>query len=178
MASGEREFERLCLPELRAVYSYIASRVDPDDAEDVLQETLLSAWKSIGSFDRRSSVRTWLISVARRRICDFYRSRPVIRNGVDGGMISEAPRGSGEEAYDVDSGISLEKDSAERLDVSDALASLDESERELVTLVFDSGLSYEEAAGIVGIPVGTVKSRMFSIRKKLRSKLGEGYNEL
>ena len=160
--STESQFERLCAPELRAVYCYITSRVSLNDAEDVLQETLLSAWKSFGSFDHRSSVRTWLISVARRRICDLYRSREGLPEFED----------------DPESEERLEESSAEKLDVASAIGSLSLAEQELVTLIFDSGLSYEEVAEVVGIPVGTVKSRMSSIRKKLRAKLGEGYHEL
>ena len=164
--STESEFERLCAPELRAVYCYIASRVSMNDAEDVLQETLLSAWKSFGSFDHRASVRTWLISVARRRICDLYRSREGL------------PEFEDDPELDPESDERLEESSAEKLDVASAIGSLSADERELVTLIFDSGLSYEESAEVVGIPVGTVKSRMSSIRKKLRAKLGEGYHEL
>ena len=79
---------------------------------------------------------------------------------------------------DPESEERLEESSAEKLDVASAIGSLSLAEQELVTLIFDSGLSYEEVAEVVRIPVGTVKSRMSSIRKKLRAKLGEGYHEL
>lgn len=160
----ERRFERLCRPQLDALYGYIASRVSENDAEDILQETLLSAWRSFSGFDGRSSVKTWLISIARRRICDFYRLRELPEYGLDG--------------IEIASGADLESDTAERLDASAALRYLSPAERELVTLVFDSGLSYAEVSEVLLIPVGTVKSRMSSIRAKLKTILGEGYYEL
>lgn len=72
---GSREaFEKLMKRLLDVIYSYIASHVDPAEyAADILQETMLSAWNGLKNFDSRSSFKTWVFSIARRKIADRYR---------------------------------------------------------------------------------------------------------
>ena len=171
---SQRAFEALMDRYMRVVYSYIALRASSADAADILQETMLAVWQGISGFDRRSSLKTWLLAVARRKLCDFYRARQSAREL----SMSEAfPDSCGEE-FDIDSGEDMATGITERLDAAAAIKSLDAGERELIYLIFEAGLTYAEVSEATGIPVGTIKSRMSALRAKLRGLLGEDYNEL
>ena len=171
---SQRAFEALMDRYMRVVYSYIALRASSADAADILQETMLAVWQGISGFDRRSSLKTWLLAVARRKLCDFYRARQSAREL----SMSEAfPDSCGEEFY-IDSGEDMATGITERLDAAAAIKSLDAGERELIYLIFEAGLTYAEVSEATGIPVGTIKSRMSALRAKLRGLLGEDYNEL
>lgn len=171
---SQRAFEALMDRYMRVVYSYIALRASSADAADILQETMLAVWQGISGFDRRSSLKTWLLAVARRKLCDFYRARQSAREL----SMSEAfPDSCGEE-FDIDSGEDMAAGITERLDAAAAIKSLDAGERELIYLIFEAGLTYAEVSEATGIPVGTIKSRMSALRAKLRVLLGEDYNEL
>lgn len=171
---SQRAFEALMDRYMRVVYSYIALRASAADAADILQETMLAVWQGISGFDKRSSLKTWLLAVARRKLCDFYRARQSAREL----SMSEAfPDSCGEE-FDIDSGEDMAAGITERLDAAAAIKSLDAGERELIYLIFEAGLTYAEVSEATGIPVGTIKSRMSALRAKLRVLLGEDYNEL
>lgn len=171
---SQRAFEALMDRYMRVVYSYIALRASSADAADILQETMLAVWQGISGFDRRSSLKTWLLAVARRKLCDFYRARQSAREL----SMSEAfPDSCGEE-FDIDSGEDMAAGITERLDAAAAIKSLDAGERDLIYLIFEAGLTYAEVSEATGIPVGTIKSRMSALRAKLRGLLGEDYNEL
>ena len=171
---SQRAFEALMDRYMRVVYSYIALRASSADAADILQETMLAVWQGISGFDRRSSLKTWLLAVARRKLCDFYRARQSAREL----SMSEAfPDSCGEE-FDIDSGEDMAAGITERLDAAAAIKSLDAGERELIYLIFEAGLTYAEVSEATGIPVGTIKSRMSALRAKLRGLLGYDYNEL
>ena len=171
---SQRAFEALMDRYMRVVYSYIALRASSADAADILQETMLAVWQGISGFDRRSSLKTWLLAVARRKLCDFYRARQSSREL----SMSEVFPDSCGEKFDIDSGEDMAAGITERLDAAAAIKSLDAGERELIYLIFEAGLTYAEVSEATGIPVGTIKSRMSALRAKLRGLLGEDYNEL
>ena len=135
---------------------------------------MLAVWQGISGFDRRSSLKTWLLAVARRKLCDFYRARQSAREL----SMSEVFPDSCGEKFDIDSGEDMAAGITERLDAAAAIKSLDAGERELIYLIFEAGLTYAEVSEATGIPVGTIKSRMSALRAKLRGLLGEDYNEL
>lgn len=171
---SQNAFEALMNRYLRVVYSYIALRASETDAADILQETMLAVWQGLAGFDKHSSLKTWLFAVARRKLCDFYRTRQSLRELP----MSEAfPDSCGEE-YDADSGEDMAAGISERLDAAKAISSLGAGERELVYLIFEAGLTYAQVSEATGLPVGTIKSRMSALRAKLKRQLGEGYNEL
>ena len=151
------------------IYSYISSHVDTaEDIKDILQETMLSVWNGLKSFDSRSSFKTWVIGITRRRIADHYRKR--YRDAAD--RLSEFED------------ILSSEDDYERInnrnDIKAALAVLDKTEREIVFLAFNVQLTYSEISEIMGIPAGTVKSRMSAIKAKLRKQLDKegGYGRV
>ena len=160
--NGDRSaFELLVNPYVQALCNYILFRVkNDDDANDIAQETMLSIWQSIATYDYQSSFKTWAFSIAKRRLADFYRKNS--RNET-------LPLTDFENVFTAKDNLN---ETIERMDIEQALANLNSKENELVYLVFRAQLSYQEISAALDIPVGTVKSRMSSIKTKLKALLG------
>ena len=159
--NGSRDaFERLVEPYVKALFNYISFRVnDASDANDIIQETMLSIWQSIGSYGHGSSFKTWAFSIARRRLADFYRKSK---------KHDSLPLTDFENVFTANGNIN---ESIDRMDIDNALLHLNSNENELVYLIFQAQLSYQEISAVLGVPVGTIKSRMSSIKSKLRTLL-------
>ena len=155
-------FEQLIKPYTKALFSYILFRVKiSPDANDIIQETMLSIWQSIGSYKSQSSFKTWAFSIARRRITDYYRKNS---------KHTSLPLTNYENVCATNDDFNAIID---RIYLNDALLHLNDAENELVYLIFQAQLSYSEISSVLGIPVGTVKSRMSSVKSKLKSLLGQ-----
>ena len=153
---GDRDaFELLIAPYAKVLGGYIAYRArNQSDANDILQETMISVWRSIGSYKSESTFKTWAFTIAGRRLADFYRKD---ENNLPLSEFQDILPAED----DFDKSIS-------RMDVKSALAKLSDKENELVHLVFHAGLSYTEVSEVMKIPAGTVKSRMSGIKAKLK----------
>jgi RNA polymerase sigma-70 factor (ECF subfamily) len=135
---------------------------DRGRAEDVVQETLLQAWRHPEVLDpERGPIRPWLLTVARRVAIDHYRARQARPSEVGA---------EGLAAFGVDDGID---EALERWLISDALATLAPAHREALLHTYYAGRTVTEAATVLGIPVGTVKSRVFYGLRALRLALEE-----
>ncbi|MFC6878188.1 MULTISPECIES: RNA polymerase sigma factor [Actinomadura] len=135
--------------------------------EEVLQDTMLAVWKGAASFEGRSRVRSWIISIARRQARDrLRRRRPRI---VAADALEERPAtGPGPED------VALER--AEATAVAHAITRLGAAHREVLETVFGAGLTLAEAADVLEVPLGTVKSRLSAARGALARELSEkGY---
>ena len=131
------------------------------DAEDLLHDVFLEAWRSAKSFDpKRGRVRTWLAIRMRSRALDLKKSARVSRNAGDGGL-----------EVLVDDSPTVTPDHAT---VRDALSSLGPEQRKVIELAYFEGLSCTEIAERVAIPVGTVKSRLAAGLVRLRSRVAPG----
>ncbi len=130
--------------------------------EEILQDTMLAVWRGAASFRGESSVRSWLIAIARRQARDRRRRRriPAVGDEALAGQPSSEP---GPEQVALDR--------AEVGEVAVAIRVLAPPHREVLGLVFGAGLSLREAAGVLGIPVGTVKSRLSAARTALSRQL-------
>lgn len=135
---------------------------DRGRAEDVVQETLLQAWRHPEALDpARGPVRPWLLTVARRVVIDQYRARQARPDEVgDDGLADLA----------AEDGIDAALD---RWLVADALATLTAEHREALVHTYYAGRTVNEAAVTLGIPPGTVKSRVFYGLRALRLALEE-----
>jgi RNA polymerase sigma-70 factor, ECF subfamily len=160
MASGdEKAFEELYNANARKVFAYLRSRnIDEQTAADVMQNTFLAAWRGAARFQGGARPLTWLIAIARHKLADEMRTRARTR-------ASPLEEASG--SHDPVS------DAGERLSVRQAVQALGEEQRELLHLVFVLGLSYAEAAEVLDVPEGTVKSRMFTVKRTLAGRLRE-----
>lgn len=135
---------------------------DRQQAEDVVQETLVRAWRNIQHLDVESgSLRPWLVTVARRIVIDGHRSRLARPREVDSAVLEAMP------AED-------ELDKALRLmAISEALDDLTEAHREIIVATYLKGRTANEAAAELGLPPGTVRSRVFYALRSLKLALEE-----
>jgi RNA polymerase sigma-70 factor (ECF subfamily) len=131
------------------------------DAEDLVQETFASAYKSLPAFDGRSSVRTWLTRILIRRAADAWRAGRNRRQNVTLDAVEPATA----KRTSVD----------QRLDLAAVLERLEPSHREVIVLREMQGLSYSEIAEHLNVPQGTVESRLHRARAELRRRL-TGYS--
>jgi len=150
---------------MRELYSQFADALfrfallglgDRDAAEDVVQETMLAAWRGVGGFRGESSVRSWFFGICRNQVALELRRR-----------------GHAPEPVPPDEDAPAPEPSVSRLEIEEAMGMLDVEQRQLLHLVYVEGLPQREVADVLGVPVGTVKSRLFSARERLRSLLGE-----
>ena len=145
------------------------------DAEDLTQEIFVRAYLSINSFQGRASLNTWLFRIATNICIDYNRKHSRLK-----GLATSLQRDDQSEDGECELQIPDEKFDPQRLalnrelgdQLQQAMNSLPEKHRAVVLLHDVEGLAYEEIAGIVDCPVGTVKSRLFNARMALRQKLG------
>jgi RNA polymerase sigma-70 factor (ECF subfamily) len=142
---------------------------NPDDAQEVLQETFVKAWTNAKMFDSvRGSDVAWLISIARSRGIDRLRSRKIRGDREDeAGREISSSFGFVENRTGAEDAIQ----SQERIAVRAALAELPEAQRVALALAYFEGLSQSEIAEKLGEPLGTIKTRMQLGMKKLRERL-------
>ncbi|WP_433889014.1 sigma-70 family RNA polymerase sigma factor [Streptomyces sp. CA-111067] len=147
-----------------ALFAYVLRLVAGDRhlAEDVVQETLLRAWKSASRLDPAArSLRPWLVTVARRIVIDGHRSRS-----------SRPPETSPAGLEQVPAQDELER-SLRLMTISDALQDLSAAHREVLVETYFRGRTVNEAAQELGLPAGTVRSRVFYALRALRNALEE-----
>jgi RNA polymerase sigma factor (sigma-70 family) len=133
-------------------------------AEDAVQDAFLAVWRTAVSFDpARGKASTWILTLVHRRAVDLVRRED--RRRVQ--PLDDAPAAAGE-ATDETAAIR-----AQRRAVQAALAQLPPDQREALELAYYGGLSQSELAEKLGVPLGTVKSRMFAALSKLRDLLGD-----
>jgi RNA polymerase sigma-70 factor, ECF subfamily len=147
----------------RSIYS-VAMRMlrDAPAAEEVTQDVFLSLWRTAADFDpRKSPARTWILSMAHHKAVDAVRRRRV--------RAAEPLTESMVEDPDV-AGQALRAVEAKR--VRDALGVLSETQRQALALAYYEGLTQQEIATRLGVPLGTVKTRMRDGMLKLRDHLG------
>lgn len=149
-------FQRLVTPHLKGLYGFLARRCG-QLAEDVYQETLLGAWQTIGGFREGSSLKTWLYAIAGYKCTDALRKHLKQPQLV---TLDELPGDGGFEGASV-----------KRLDLKDALSALAPEDQALLHLLYTQGFSQKEAGDILGIPEGTVKSRLYYLRRSLKEVL-------
>jgi len=135
------------------------------DAEDIVQETFAGAFRGLRAFEGRSSVRTWLTSILVRQTA-MHRRRTTRR---------EARLVRLETASEPVAAVPSPTQAADtRIDVMDAIQLLSPQHRDVIILRELQGLSYDEMAEALGIPRGTVESRLFRARRHLQERL-KGY---
>jgi RNA polymerase sigma-70 factor, ECF subfamily len=137
-------------------------------AEDVVQEALLGVWRSGGRYERaRGSVRTWVLGIVHHRAVDAVRRTAVHdrRRSTEEGA---AERVEAREHTDVEAARHIEGQAVRR-----ALGTLPHDQTHVIELAYYGGFTHTEIAGMLELPVGTVKGRMRLGLQKMRAELAE-----
>jgi RNA polymerase sigma-70 factor (ECF subfamily) len=169
---ARREFEALLEPHLDGLFG-TALRLTRNraDAEDLLQETVLNAWKAIASFQRGTNFKAWIWKILTNAFISKKRSqaREAARTSelVDVADIAEVVKEESFEAADWEKLYPRLVDD----DVKHALDELPEEFRAPLLLSSMGGLAYKEIAEVLAVPIGTVMSRLFRARERMRRSL-------
>jgi RNA polymerase sigma-70 factor, ECF subfamily len=172
-ADRRKRFEDEALPHLDALYS-MAIRLarNPDDANDLLQETVLRAYRFFHQFESGTNCRAWMLTILFNNFRNGYRksareqpasSADEFERKVEAESLRTDPVGSNPEALLAGQGMEGE--------VETALASLPDEFRQAVLLVDVEELSYQEVSGVLNVAIGTIKSRVSRGRAMLRERL-------
>jgi RNA polymerase sigma-70 factor (ECF subfamily) len=167
VANGDaRALEALYQRHAAALFGYLlALNRERTVAEEVLQDTFLAAWHAAGSFRGGASVRTWLFAIARRQARDRRRRyQPVVVDDEE--YLATADPSPGPEQAALDR--------AELQDLVAGINALGPLHREALALVFVHELSYAEAAQVLEVPIGTVRSRLSAARRLLHMRRNAG----
>ena len=154
------------------LYSYFAPRLksmlmgtgtDPETAEEVAQEAMISVWRKCGMYDpKKASASTWIFTIARNLRIDRFRSekRPEF-DANDPSLVPESEPLADDQLIVSD----------RQVVVKNAIAQLPDEQKAVITLSFVEGLSHQEISDRLDLPLGTVKSRLRLSFEKLRTSL-------
>jgi len=162
--AGDRDaFERLMRAHLDAVYGHALRFFgDVATAEDASQEVWVKVYRSLPEFDGRAAFSTWLYRVTRNVCLDMFRAGKRQASPVDPLDLPQTPVGEFADA------------SATAADLERAVALLAPEDRDAFNAVALFGLTYADAGTALGVPAGTVKSRVFRARRAIIANLGLG----
>ena len=163
-----RAFEALVLKYQDRIYRLIQRMVSGSDVvDDLAQEVFIRAYRSLGDFKGESSLYTWLYKIALNLCRNHYRTR--------GRKPAHEELDEADGATGVEAGGGTPEDEVSRREFWDHLRrGLDElpaEQREAVVFCDLEGMSYEEMASVIGVPIGTVRSRIFRGRRALQERL-------
>ncbi len=166
------EFEKEAIPHMDALYNFALRMTgDEDDADDLVQETYLKAFRFFDKFEKGTNCKAWLFRIMKNSFINDYRKNTKEPNKVDYEDIQnfyETIKSDEVETkhYELDAFSNLLDD-----EISKAITELPEDFRTVIILSDIEGFSYEEIADFVDIPVGTVRSRLHRARKMLYTLL-------
>lgn len=180
-----RIFNQEFMPQIDSMYNF-AYRLtnDEDDANDLLQDTYMKAFRFINSFQQGTNAKAWLFRILKNSFINDYRKKSKEPSKIDYQEV-ETVYNSNEDA-EVESTTDLRIEAVQDMigdEVATALNSLPVDFRTVIILCDIEGFTYEEMAKILDIPIGTVRSRLHRARNLLKEKLRSyaksmGYKEL
>lgn len=153
---GKEEFEALLQGLGKAVERFVKYKISPvEDAEDILQEIFLTAYRKRDQLKNSEVFRPWILSIARNKCNDYYQQKAAI---------FEIPLEDVTELSVADGRMGI----AEKMAVRDSVDRLAQKEKEILYLYFWKQLPQEEIAKRLDIPLGTVKSRLYTAKQKFK----------
>ncbi len=170
----QKEFEETALVHLDLLYnSALQMTRNPQDAEDLIQETFLRAYRFFDKFERGTNCKAWLFKIMRNNFINQYRKKAKEPARVDFDEIENAYAADIKEVLSDESRGDIEKifNNMVEDDVKTAVESLPDEFRMAIILSDIEGFSYQEIADIAECPIGTVRSRISRGRKFLQKKL-------
>ena len=167
-----KDFEREAIPHMDALYNFAFKMTgDSDDANDLVQETYMRAFRFCDKFEKGTNCKAWLFRIMKNTFINVYRKELKSPEKVDYEEIENFYENI--KASNTDD-AHLEKDIYDNLlddELTKAISTLPEDFRTVILLCDIEGFTYEEIADFVDAPVGTVRSRLHRARKMLFTKL-------
>lgn len=168
----QSDFRSEMLPHLDAMYNFaLRLTMDPTDAEDLVQDTVVKAYRFFNSYEKGTNAKAWLFRILKNSYINNYRKKSKRPNEVDYDEVStfyETIRADQTDTSDLE-----ERMYRDMLDdtVTKALEDLPEDFRSVVLLCDVEGFTYEEIANMLDVPIGTIRSRLHRGRNLLRAAL-------
>ena len=184
LGNARRVFEKEFMPHMDAMYNFaLKLTADEDDAQDLVQDTCLKAYRFINSFEPGTYAKAWLFRILKNNFINDYRKKSRGPSKVEFEWVEQSISGedeAAEPAYFAD----LQAETVNDMlgdEITAALQSLPVDFRMIIILCDLEEFSYEEMAKILDIPIGTVRSRLHRARTVLKTKLmnyakTKGYN--
>lgn len=161
-AAGQADLREVYEAHGGLVYSICRRALDEHAANDVTQEVFVSAWKARDQYDpERGALGAWLVGITKRRIIDHLRSE---RRHAD--RRADEPADHTDPDGEIDLGRTID-----RMVVADAMRSLPDRARQVITLAYVEGLTHHEITDRTGLPLGTVKSDIRRGLSRIRARL-------
>lgn len=172
--AGDREARRQLFERFRQVAYRVALRITgrPEDALDVVQDSFIRAFERLDDFQRGSGFQTWLLRIVSNRALDLLRARkvrlavPLDGNDDDLRLVPAAPEAENRPERRME-----QQELADRL--REAIESLPADQRAVFALYATGELTYGQIAEALGIPIGTVMSRLYHARRRLHGLLSD-----
>jgi len=164
--ADEAAFRELYRAFSRRLYAYVLRQLgDPAQAEEIVSDTLYEVWKAPARFRGDAQFSTWLIGIARNKVLMAFRGRKPDSKHEDLDDVAETVASEDAGAFEILAG------QQRREGVRHCMDKLSDEHRECVHLVFYEGMSLAEVAQVQSCPEGTVKTRLFHARQKLKNCL-------
>lgn len=170
----EKIFEAEFMPQIDALYTFAFHlTLNEEDANDLVQETYLKAFRFIDKYHEGTNAKAWLFKILKNAFINQYRRKSKQPTRVD---YEEIINYHDEEDSQYSSYMDLREDMFQHMmgdEVTEAINSLPVDFRVVILLCDIEGFTYEEIAKIIDIPIGTVRSRLHRARNMLKEKLKE-----
>jgi RNA polymerase sigma-70 factor (ECF subfamily) len=172
LANDQRAYRELLRRHRKAIFQIIVRIIrNKDETEDLVQETFMRAFNSLATYRSEYRFSTWLYRIAANCAIDYLRKKKIealsldkpieTKDGVVGLEIADT-------RYTPEEHLWAKQ---RRISIGEAIESLPDKYREVILYRHRDDQSYEEIAQILGLPVGTVKARIFRARELLKKKL-------
>lgn len=170
----QEDFEEEIIPHLDAMYNFaLRLTSDPSDAEDLVQDTIVKAFRFFDSYEKGTNAKAWLFRILKNSYINNYRKQSKKPSQVDYDEVAtfyETIRAERTDTSDLEDKMFRELIDD---DISNALDELPEDFRTVVLLCDVEGFTYEEISNMLDVPIGTIRSRLHRGRNLLKSQLME-----
>ncbi len=170
----QEDFNEEIIPHLDALYNFaLRLTTDPNDAEDLVQDTIVKAYRFFSSYEKGTNAKAWLFRILKNSYINNYRKKSKKPQQVDYDEVStfyETVRAERTDTSDLED--KMYRDLMDD-DITGALEELPEDFRTVVLLCDVEGFTYEEIANMLDVPIGTIRSRLHRGRNLLKAQLME-----
>ncbi|MCC5905665.1 MAG: sigma-70 family RNA polymerase sigma factor [Balneolaceae bacterium] len=170
----QQDFNEEIIPHLDALYNFgLRLTSDPNDAEDLVQDTIVKAYRFFSSYEKGTNAKAWLFRILKNSYINNYRKKSKKPQEVDYDEVAtfyETIRAERTETSDLEDKMFRELIDD---DLSNALDSIPEDFRTVVLLCDVEDFTYEEIANMLDVPIGTIRSRLHRGRNLLKTQLME-----